>query len=321
MLVFLLPSGSAAANPTLEAIVGPGFNITLKDSNGVNVTHLDPGAYDIHVVDAATVHNFHLSGPGVNEATSLEETQTVTWTVTFTDGVYTFLCDAHPTQMKGAFAVGTATLPPSASAASRSAALRVRQGDEAEGLRWPRLHDLAQGRRRKSGQEGEGRNHIQGLGRRQVDESRLPSHGSWRQQEDSGGQEGDDHLEAEVQEGDVPLPMRSTQVRHEGKLQGLVEHEADGRRPVSPPQRAGRSPLVAPVLAAAPEHQLDGRSDAAGEEESRAEGGRGQRRDVHAHLGRSAQRIDRMSQPFALELDLAADRVGSLALSFCHCLP
>ncbi len=112
MLVFLLPSGSAAANPTLEAIVGPGFNITLKDSNGVNVTHLDPGAYDIHVVDAATVHNFHLSGPGVNEATSLEETQTVTWTVTFTDGVYTFVCDAHPTQMKGAFAVGTATLPP-----------------------------------------------------------------------------------------------------------------------------------------------------------------------------------------------------------------
>ena len=64
MLVFLLPSGSAAANPTLQATVGPGFNITLKDSNGVNVTHLDPGAYDIHVVDPATVHNFHLSGPG-----------------------------------------------------------------------------------------------------------------------------------------------------------------------------------------------------------------------------------------------------------------
>ena len=51
MLVFLLPSGSAAANPTLQATVGPGFNITLKDANGVNVRHLDPGTYDIHVVD------------------------------------------------------------------------------------------------------------------------------------------------------------------------------------------------------------------------------------------------------------------------------
>lgn len=112
MLVFMLPSGSAAANPVLEARVGPGFNISLKDSNGVKVTHLDPGTYDVHVVDTETVHNFHLKGTGVDQATSLEETQTVTWTVTFTDAVYTFVCDAHPTQMKGAFAVGTATLPP-----------------------------------------------------------------------------------------------------------------------------------------------------------------------------------------------------------------
>src|SRR5262249_49107635 len=36
----------------------------------------------------------------------------VTWTVTITDGIYTFICDAHPTQMKGAFAAGTAQLPP-----------------------------------------------------------------------------------------------------------------------------------------------------------------------------------------------------------------
>jgi hypothetical protein len=112
MLVFMLPSGSAAANPVLQATVGPGFNISLKDSNGVKVTHLDAGTYDVHVVDTETVHNFHLKGPGVDQATSLEQTETVTWTVTFTDAVYTFVCDAHPTQMKGAFAVGTATLPP-----------------------------------------------------------------------------------------------------------------------------------------------------------------------------------------------------------------
>jgi plastocyanin len=108
----LLPAGSAAQNPTLQATVGPGFNISLKDSSGASVTHLATGTYTIKVSDQSDIHNFHLSGPGVNEATPLEESGTFTWTVTFTDGVYHFNCDAHPTQMKGDFAVGTATLPP-----------------------------------------------------------------------------------------------------------------------------------------------------------------------------------------------------------------
>ena len=112
MLVFLLPSGSAAANPTLQASVGPGFTITLKDSNGATVKHLDTGTYDVHVVDQGVEHNFHLEGPNVEEATSVEDTGEVTWTVTFIDGVYHFQCDAHATQMKGDFAVGTATIEP-----------------------------------------------------------------------------------------------------------------------------------------------------------------------------------------------------------------
>jgi plastocyanin len=38
----------------------------------------------------------------------------VTWTVTFTDGTYRFVCDAHPASMIGRFTVGTppATSPP-----------------------------------------------------------------------------------------------------------------------------------------------------------------------------------------------------------------
>ena len=112
MLVFLLPSGSAAANPVLQASVGPGFTITLKDSNGANVRHVDPGTYDVHVVDQGVEHNFHLRGPNVDEATSIEDTGEVTWTVTFVDGVYHFQCDAHATQMKGDFAAGTATIEP-----------------------------------------------------------------------------------------------------------------------------------------------------------------------------------------------------------------
>ncbi len=112
MLVFMLPSGSAAANPTLQALVGPGFNISLKDANGATVRHLDPGTYDVHVVDQGIEHNFHLSGPNVDEATSVDDTGEVTWTVTFIDGTYTFVCDAHVSTMKGSFTAGPSSRRP-----------------------------------------------------------------------------------------------------------------------------------------------------------------------------------------------------------------
>ena len=110
-LVFALPGGARPAQHTLTGTVGPGFSISLVDESGNRVTHLDPGTYTIAVKDQSDLHNFDLTGPGVAQATAVETTGTATWTVTFTDGVYTYVCDAHPTQMKGQFAVGTATLP------------------------------------------------------------------------------------------------------------------------------------------------------------------------------------------------------------------
>ena len=110
-LVFALPGGARTAQNALTGTVGPGFSISLVDETGNLVTHLDPGTYPITVKDLSPEHNFDLTGPGVTQHTDIETTGTVTWTVTFTDGVYTYVCDAHPTQMKGQFAVGTATLP------------------------------------------------------------------------------------------------------------------------------------------------------------------------------------------------------------------
>lgn len=107
-----LPAVSAADNPKLFASVGPGFTISLKDSGGNVVTHVDPGTYSIDYNDQSDEHNFHVSGPGVDEATPVETTATGTWTVTFTDGRYVFQCDAHPTQMHGAFTAGTPPPPP-----------------------------------------------------------------------------------------------------------------------------------------------------------------------------------------------------------------
>src|SRR5690242_7841644 len=98
-------TGTSKANVTLTGVVGPGFNISLKNADGTGVSHLDPGTYDVAVTDNAIEHNFHLRGPGVDMATDLEGTGAVTWTITVVDGTYNFLCDAHPAQMKGSFTV------------------------------------------------------------------------------------------------------------------------------------------------------------------------------------------------------------------------
>jgi hypothetical protein len=112
--VFVPGSARPAATATaLTGSVGPGFTISLKDASGAGVSHLDPGDYTITVNNLNTTaeHNFHLSGPGVEQSTPFEQ-GTWTWNVTFTDGVYTFRCDAHPTLMKGTFRVGAAPPPP-----------------------------------------------------------------------------------------------------------------------------------------------------------------------------------------------------------------
>ena len=116
-----LPGAGAgrAVGPVLNAEVGAAgspeaFRIVLTDAaTGARVTHVDPGTYTIHVRDFSTTHNFHLSGPGVNQTTEVETTANVTWTVTFATGRYTFVCDAHPTQMRGTFTSGVVqTVPP-----------------------------------------------------------------------------------------------------------------------------------------------------------------------------------------------------------------
>jgi plastocyanin len=94
-----------ATGTTLDGSVGPGFDISLKDASGNDVTTLTPGTYTIDVNDQADIHNFHLQGPGVDEATDVSGTGTTTWTVTLQDGTYTFQCDPHASSMNGSFQV------------------------------------------------------------------------------------------------------------------------------------------------------------------------------------------------------------------------
>lgn len=92
-----------AAPPKLVGTVGPGFTITLKKS-GTKVTKLKAGKYSIAVNDLSSIHDFHLTGPGVNKKTSVAGTGKTTWTVTLQTGkTYRFMCDPHQSIMKGSF--------------------------------------------------------------------------------------------------------------------------------------------------------------------------------------------------------------------------
>ena len=107
-----LGSLARAGSQQLEGSVGPGFSISLKDAGGASVAHLEPASYGLQVADLSDEHNFHLQGPGgVDVSTDVEGLGTKTFTLTLVDGVYSFICDAHPTRMHGQFAVGSATLP------------------------------------------------------------------------------------------------------------------------------------------------------------------------------------------------------------------
>ena len=98
-------STGTSTGTTLDANVGPGFEISLKGADGQDVTTLTAGTYTIDVNDQADIHNFHLTGPGVDEMTDVGGTGTTTWTVTLQDGSYHFQCDPHSSTMNGDFQV------------------------------------------------------------------------------------------------------------------------------------------------------------------------------------------------------------------------
>jgi len=97
----------ALAQTKLIGTVADPASISLRHENGTAVTDIPAGTYTIEVRDESIMHNFHLSGSGVDQRTDVETTGTVTWTVTLQDKArYTFVCDPHNTTMRGSFTTG-----------------------------------------------------------------------------------------------------------------------------------------------------------------------------------------------------------------------
>jgi plastocyanin len=104
LIAALAVPAAFASTPTLNGTVGPGFTITLKNGTA-KVTKLKAGTYTLKVADKSSIHDFHLTGPGVNKKTSVGGTGTTTWTLKLAKGTYKYICDPHASFMKGSFTV------------------------------------------------------------------------------------------------------------------------------------------------------------------------------------------------------------------------
>jgi plastocyanin len=100
----IVVASASAAVPTLKGTDGPGFTISLKKGT-TKVTKVKAGKYKIVVKDLSNIHNFHLTGPGINKKTGVGAKGTFTWTVTLKKGTYKYICDPHAAIMKGSFKV------------------------------------------------------------------------------------------------------------------------------------------------------------------------------------------------------------------------
>lgn len=98
----------AASTPvTLRGTVGPGFTINLTLA-GKKLTELKRGVrYRLVVADRSSIHDFHLTGPGLDRViTTVEFTGTTSLVFTARKGSYRYFCDPHASFMHGGFRVG-----------------------------------------------------------------------------------------------------------------------------------------------------------------------------------------------------------------------
>ena len=90
---------AVAATPVFKGTDGPGFTITITPKP------TKPGRIKLVIADKSTMHNFHLTGPGVNVKTSVAFVGTKSFFLTLKKGTYTYVCDPHASFMNGSFTI------------------------------------------------------------------------------------------------------------------------------------------------------------------------------------------------------------------------
>lgn len=81
------------------------FKIEMTNSADRALKTVKAGTYRIKIEDKGSIHDFHLTGPGVNKSTGIAFVGDRTWTVKLKRGTYRFVCDPHASMMHGSFRV------------------------------------------------------------------------------------------------------------------------------------------------------------------------------------------------------------------------
>jgi hypothetical protein len=104
-------TGGSVGGADVEAQVQPGatllgsvgteedpeaFEIALTTQDLAPLEIVAAGTYTLVVSDPAQIHNFRLTGEGVDVATEVAGTGEERFEVTFTAGEYSYTCDPHP---------------------------------------------------------------------------------------------------------------------------------------------------------------------------------------------------------------------------------
>jgi plastocyanin len=98
-------SEASTGTKLVGSVASDDFTITLTTEDGADVSSLPAGGYTLQIVDKTDIHNFHLTGAGVDVSSEVSGQVDEENDVTLEAGTYTFVCDPHATSMTGSFEV------------------------------------------------------------------------------------------------------------------------------------------------------------------------------------------------------------------------
>ena len=98
-------TSAATATKLIGSVASDDFVITLTTEDGTPVTSLPAGDYTLEIVDKSDIHNFHMTGTGVDVMSEVGSQEDEDYPITLVAGSYHFQCDPHATQMNGDFEV------------------------------------------------------------------------------------------------------------------------------------------------------------------------------------------------------------------------
>ncbi|HEX2346054.1 MAG TPA: hypothetical protein VHI12_05680 [Gaiellaceae bacterium] len=97
--------GDATGTKLIGSVASDAYTITLTTEDGAAVTSLPAGSYTLEIVDKTDIHNFHLTGEGVDVTSEVSGQEDENYDITLVAGSYHYQCDPHASQMNGDFEV------------------------------------------------------------------------------------------------------------------------------------------------------------------------------------------------------------------------